>query len=285
MAGVDLKSKLISAPKVTSVTVTQDKKAELKWSKVPLAEKYDIKRCPTSNGEFVHIDWATDTSFTDAGIVPDTTYWYKVVAWKRMEGKKTSQKASAVTPFIVSDIPCVKNLSAAVTDGKIRLTWDKSEGDKFYIYRKCEHVTMMFFVGESKTNSFLDKTAISGQAYHYCVQTVRMKDGKELHGNFSADVAGVFVDTTEITSAKSAFGNRVVLETRVVAGADGYIFERSDKKDGEFTEVGRTGSITDIGFEEKVPSRLKAYYYRACAYKKVGAKECRGGYSSVKTVR
>lgn len=285
MAEVDLKKKLTVAPEITLLKATDDKKAEIKWTKVPLAEKYDIKRCLTPNGEFTHVDWATGTSFADATVEKDTTYWYKVVAWKRMEGKKTSQKPSAVKAVTVSDIPCVNNLSASVHEGNIQLTWNKSEGDKYYVYRRCDYFSRLIFIGESKINSFLDEKAISGKIYHYCVQTVKNKDGKELHGNFSVETDCAFVDTTEILSAKTTMGNKAILDVRVIAGADGYIFERSDKKDGEFIEVGRTDDITAVNFEDKLPSRFKNYYYRARAYKKAGEREYLGGYSAVKSTR
>lgn len=285
MAEVDLKAKLTVAPKVTSATVTEDKKVELKWTKVPLAEKYDIKRSLSCNGEYGHVDWATALTFTDGSVKPDTTYWYKIIGWKRMEGKKTSQKASAVKAVVVSDIPGVKNLCASADGGKIRLEWDKADADKYYIYRRCDYFSAMFFIGESRTNGYLDEGAASGQVYHYCVQPVKISDGAERHGNFSNEVSYAFVDTTDILSVKKVFGGKALVDVRIIAGADGYIFERSDKKDGEFTEVGRTEDITAVNFEEKLPSKLKTYYYRVCAYKKIGNRELKGGYSSVKAAR
>lgn len=285
MAGVDLKNKITVSPKITSCKITDESKTEIKWKGSPLAEKYDIKRSLSPNSDFVHVDWATGTSFVDSLPERDTTYWYKVVAWKRMENKKTSQKASSVAAVTLSDIPCVKNVSASAEKGNILLKWDKGEGDRYYIYRRNDCCSRMFLIGESRKDSFLDENAVSGQIYHYTVQTVKDSDKRELHGNFSKPVKCAFIDTTEILSAKRVFGKRNLIDVKVIAGADGYILERSDKKDGDFVEVGRNEGITEVSFEDKVTSRLKTHYYRVCAFKKIGKEESKGAYSDVKAVR
>lgn len=285
MAEVNLTKKLTASPALKDLGVTGDNKVELKWTKVPLAEKYDIRRSLLPNADFTHVEWAKELSFVDETVERDTTYWYKVVAWKRMEGKKTSQKASTVKAVVVSGIPAVSKLSASAKNGKIYLSWDKGEGDCYYIYRRCDFFSRMIFVGESKTNAFTDEKVISGKIYHYCVQTVKKGEDRLLYGNFSKETDCVFIDKTEILSAKATLGNRALLSARVIAGADGYIFERSDKKDGTFTEVGRTEDITAVTFEEKLPSRFRSYYYRVCAYKKSGDIEYKGEYSPVRVVR
>jgi len=285
MAEVNLKKKLTVSPKITELSVTAEKKTEIKWSKVPLAEKYAVKRSFTPDGDYELIKWVKDTSFVDESVEENITYWYKIIAFKTLEGKKSSKKGSTVKAVTVSDIPSVKKLSSTSKDGKIHLTWDKGEGDKYFIYRRCDFFSRMIFIGESDKNSFVDERAVSGKIYHYCIQTVKNDGEKELHGNFSEETHCAFIDTTEILSAKATLGNKAVLDVRVIAGADGYIFERSDKKDGEFAEVGRTEDITAVNFEEKLPSRFKNYYYRVCAYKKSGETEFRGLYSPVKSVR
>ncbi len=284
MAEVDLKAKITVAPVITSISATEDKKVQLKWKKSPLAEKYDVMRALTPDGDFVHVDWATGTEFTDTTAERDTTYWYKVVAWKRMEGKKTSKKASTLKLVAVSDIPPAEGLTVKADKGNIFLSWKTAPGCKYHIYRRSELFSRPVPVGESKNGSFTDENAVSGQIYHYCLQTVKTGGDKELYGNFSKEAATAFIDTTEILSAKKIWG-RVSLDVKVVAGCDGYIFERSDRKDGGFTEVGRTEDITAVTFEEKSPSRLKSYYYRVRAYKKSGETELYGAYSEIKAVR
>lgn len=279
MAEVDLTTKLKTFPKIKSITVTEEKGIRLTWSKVALAEKYDIKRSESPSGPFVHIDWAKKPEFIDTTVENDITYWYKVIAWKRMEGKKTSTKASAVKPVVVSDIPYVEKLTTQTKNGKIILTWDKGVGDHFFIYRRSDHFSRPVFIGETDKAVFTDESPVSGQSYHYTVQCAKKGEEKLLHGNFSKEADGVFLDSTEIITVKKGFGKTVSISARIVAGSDGYILEKGDSKDGEFTEIARTQDITGVFFEHKLTSRFKTAYYRVCAYKKIGEKEFRGAYS------
>lgn len=281
MAEIDLTTKLKSFPKIKSISATPENAVLIKWSKVALAEKYDIKRSESPNGEFKHIEWSKKPEFLDETVEKNITYWYKVIAWKRMEGKKTSTKASALKPVVVSDIPSVEDLKATSDDGKITLTWKKDNNDKFFVYRRSDNFTRPILIGETKNNSFTDTNPVSGQAYHYSVQGVKISDSAELHGNFSNEVDSVFLDSAQILSIKASFSKKVYANARIVAGCDGYILERSENKNGDFQQVLRTDDITAVFFEDKLPSRFKTYYYRVCAYKNIGEKEFYGKYSDV----
>ena len=282
MAELDLKAKITVAPKITSIRLNENDEVELEWSSSPYAEKYSVKKTTTPNDVFHHFAWVDGNSFTDKNVEKDVLLWYRVVAWKRLENAKNSQKPSVAIPVVLSDIPCVKNVKTTATVDSIRLEWDKMEKCIFRIYRKCEHFSKELFVGETDKNIFVDENAVSGQFYRYRVQAIKLVDGVELQGRFTDFIDAGFLDTTEILSVKSPFGNRCYIDIKVVAGADGYILERSETKDGDFVEVAKTQDITAVSFEDKMPSMFKNYYYRACAYKIVNGEEYRGKYSSVK---
>ena len=281
MAEVDLTTKLKAFPKIKSISVTDEGFVKLTWSKVALAEKYDIKRSESPSGPFTHIEWAKKPEFTDETVGRDITYWYKVIAWKRMEGKKTSTKASAVKPVVISDIPAAQKLTARTEGEKINLTWDKGEGEHFFIYRRSDHFSRPVYIGETDKASFTDETPVSGQAYHYSVQSAKKGEDKLLHGNFSPEADAVFLDSTVILSAKKTLGGVLSISARIVAGSDGYILEKSETENGEFTEIARSEDITGVFFEHKLTSRFRTAYYRICAYKLIGEKEFRGEYSPV----
>lgn len=282
MADTNLNKKLTGIPKITSIGATPEKHVQFRWAKINLAEVYDIQRSTRHDCDFEYIDSTTDLCFTDTTVEENITYWYKVIAHKRLEGDKISSVFGTAKPVTVSDIPAVKNLRAEEKGGKIHITWDKVEGDKFYIYRRSDFFSRKICIGESESCCFCDEHPVSGQAYHYAVQAVKLADDKELHGKFSGEADCVFIDTTEIRSIKKIIGKKALITVRVVAGVDGYIFERCDKKGGEFTEIGRTEGTTEVKFEDKLSGRFASYSYRVCAYKKVGKKEFRGKYSEVK---
>lgn len=286
MAETDLTTKLKTFPKIKAIEVNEESHVSLKWTKVELAEKYDIKRSEKPTGPFAHVDWAKKTNFTDETVEKDITYWYKVIAWKRLEGKKTSTKASAVSPVVVSDIPAVPELSATAKNKTIKLKWNKGEGDKFFIYRKCDCFSRPIFVGEAKKAEFTDETPIPGQAYHYSVQVLKKgEEDKLLHGNFSSYTDACYLNDTQIISAKASHGKTVNITVRLVCGCDGYILERSENKDSDFIEVARTEELTQNLLSDKAPARLKTYYYRVRAYKIIDKKEFYSEYCTVKPIK
>ena len=113
-----------------------------------------------------------------------------------------------------------------------------------------------------------DCFVISGQVYHYCVQCVYADGENEKHGKFSPKVHAVCLDSGKILAHKTS-GRTTSFSLRLVAGADGYILERSENKDGDFTEIARTESNLELAIKDKAPSHFKTYFYRVRSFRNV----------------
>ena len=264
--------KLKVSPKIKSITITEERHIAIKWSKVPLAEKYAVKRATEAGGEFEHLTWVKKCEFTDETAEENTTYWYKITAWKKLEGKKTSTKTSGVKAAVISDIKAPEKISVKSKGKKtaIELKWKNAEGtDGCIIGRRNDFFSQIIPVGKVRGESFIDEGIVTGQPYHYCLQCFKKGEEKELHGNFSAEYHCIHLDSGRILEGKSAMGKKVNLSLRLVAGADGYIIERSDKKDGEYAEVARIESGFELRISDKAPKAFRTYYYRCKAYKTV----------------
>lgn len=286
MAETDFKTALRTFPEININASFQQSKVTLSWTKVPSAEKYDIKRALKASGPFTHIEWAKDTEFTDTAVEKGVSYWYKVVAYKTLPGKKIVTQDSFAAPAVLTEIPEAKGLTAIAGEGRIKLSWTSDEGDKWLVYRKSDDFSLPIFLGEAKKKEFTDTTPVPGQAYRYFVQVVRNgENGKALPGKFSSEVYACSLNTTEILSAKALHGKNVSIAVRLVCGCDGYILERSEKKDSAFTEVARTEELTQNVLSAKAPARLKTYYYRVRAYKLIASKEFYGEYCPVKAMK
>lgn len=280
--------KLKESPKIKSIAVNEERHIVLKWSKVPMAEKYAVKRATEAAGEFEHLTWVKKCEFTDETAQENTTYWYKITAWKKLEGKKTSTKTSGVKAAVISDIKVPENIRVSSKGKKvaIELKWKNSEGaDGCYIGRRNDFFSQIIPVAKVQGESFTDEGIVTGQPYHYSLQCFKNDGESELHGNFSDEYHCIHLDSGRILEAKSAVGRRVRLSLRLVAGADGYIIERSDSKDGDFEQVGRIESGLELHFEDKVPKALKTYYYRCRAFKSVKEQTFESSESAVKAVK
>lgn len=270
-------TKLKKPPKIKSIAVSEEGGLHLKWTKVEGAEKYGVKRALSDNGEFEHIAWVKKCEYIDIDAPKDVTCRYKIQAHKKLEGKKASTKLSAVKAAIISDIPCPDELKAISKDDKILLTWKKVEGAEGYIVsRRNDFYSQILPVARVNECEYTDDKIVSGQPYHYSVQPFMKTEEGEKQGNFTKEVHSVCLDKGKIVEVKASLGKKMSLKVRIVAGADGYILQRSESKDKDFTDIAKTESITDIAFTDKVEKRLKAYYYRVIAYKTVKDKEHKG---------
>ena len=280
--------KLKVSPKIKSITINDQRQILIKWSKVPLAEKYAVKRATQAGGEFEHLTWVKKCEFIDETAEENTTYWYKITAWKKLEGKKTSTKTSGVKAAVISDIPAPENVSVKSAGKKVAIgiKWKNPEGtDGCIIGRRNDFFSQIIPVAKVEGESFTDEGIVTGQPYHYSLQSFRKGQEKELYGNFSQEAHCIHLDSGRILEGKGALGKRVRLSMRVVAGADGYIIERSDSKDGDFKEVGRTASGLELHFEDKVPKAYRTYYYRCKAFKVINEHTYESVASAVKAVK
>lgn len=268
--------KIKVSPKIKAITVTDDRHILIKWSKVAGAEKYAVKRAVQAGGEFEHLTWVKKCEFIDETAEENVTYWYKITAWKKLEGKKTSTKTSAVRAGIISDIKAPEGISLKA-DGKktaINISWKNKDGaEGCIIGRRNDFFSQIIPVATVEGTSFCDEGIVTGQPYHYSLQYFKKSEDGFLQGNFSQELDCIHLDCGRIMSHKASLGKRVELTVRLVAGADGYIIERSDKEKEGFQEVARTKSGLDIRLRDKVPSGLRTYYYRTKAFKSVSDKE------------
>lgn len=280
-------TKLKSSPKIKSITVTDDNKLLIKWSKVEGAEKYGIKRASSDENEFEHIAWCKKNEFLDDNVLSDTTYRYKIMAHKKLEGKKTSTKLSAVKAVVISDIPAPEELRASADKGcSIKLSWKKCEGaDEYIVSRRNDFYSQILPVARTKDNFFTDDKTVWGQPYHYSVQAIIREGEEERQGNFSSETHFVNLDKGRIIQLKALRGKKIRLTLRIVTGAECYCIERSESENGPWQEICRTENALEYRVEDKTPKAFRTYYYRTRALKKVADTEFYGKYCDILSVK
>lgn len=277
-------TKLKGRPKIKKVKPTEEGQLKIVWTEVEGAEKYGVLRRDEPKGEFKRVKWREKLSFKDT-VEPYKTYWYKISAYKKLEGKKASTKESGIRAGIISDIDPVENLRAEVIKNAIQITWDKDEkAEKYIVSRKNEFFSQTLPIAETTKTSFNDDKIVSGVVYQYCVQSVHKEDETEKESNFSKKVNCICLDSGKILSKKTS-GKKTEFSLRLVAGANGYILERSEEKDGEFTEVARMDSNLMLNIADTAPSHFKTYYYRIRSFRKVKEEEFFSAGSETVTVK
>ena len=277
-------TKLKGRPKIKKVKSTEEGQLKIVWTEVEGAEKYAVLRRDEPHGDFVRVKWREKLSFKDT-VEPYKTYWYKISAYKKLEGKKASTRESGIRAGIISDIEPVENVNAVVDGKSILLSWDKDENAVRYIVsRKNEYFSETLPVEVTEKTSYKDKKIVPGVVYQYCVQSVYADGETEKESKFSKKVNCVYLDSGKILARKTR-GRKTEFALRLVAGATGYILERAEGKSGEFSEVARTDSNLKMKLTDKAPDHFKAYSYRVRSYRKVKEEEFYSAYGEIISVK
>lgn len=156
-----LKPEALTVESLDLVTVN------LKWAAVPNAVDYEIYRSTVSGAGFALLSTlsATSTQFTDAAVVANTTYYYKIRALN-MTG-------------VPSDYSDEKNIRlelnptglTGVNNGKwVDLSWTAVPGATDYaIWRSLSTGRDYGYIGTSATTTFSDDSTEPDRTYHYVV--------------------------------------------------------------------------------------------------------------------
>lgn len=85
-------------PKITSISSTDTTKIKLNWNKVDGSQGYEIYRAASKNGKYnlvKTITKGTITSFTDTGLTSGKKYYYRVKAYRKVNGKAVQSSYSS----------------------------------------------------------------------------------------------------------------------------------------------------------------------------------------------
>ncbi len=263
--------KAVSAS-ATSIKIT--------WNAVSGATGYQVCRATASNGSYTALGSYTDTSKVSTGLTTGTTYYYKVRAYKEVNGKRTYGDYSAVvsaTPK-VSKPTNLKAASASATS--INISWSAVAGATGYqVWRSTSATGSFTALGSYTTTSKLSTGLTTGTTYYYKVRAYKEVSGKKLFGDYSTVVSAVPkpVAPTNVKASVSS-STAVTVSWNKVAGASGYEVYRAESASGTYSKLGEVSTTS-----RKCPGLKtgKTYYFKVRAFTTVNGKKVYSNYSSV----
>ncbi|SFJ30466.1 Fibronectin type III domain-containing protein [Terrisporobacter glycolicus] len=257
------------------------------WSKVNNVDGYEIYRATSKTGTYSLNKTVTSGSYSNTGLTTGKTYYYKVRAYKVVDGKKQYGDFSQVvssSPKLSSTT--AKSASAAYNSNKV--TWSKVSGASGYeVYRatsKTGKYSLKKTVKSGSTLSYSNTGLTTGKTYYYKVRAYKVVDGKKQYGNFSQVVSSSpKLFTPSVTLSKDS--KKATVKWKKISGASGYEIYRSNSKSATYSKVksvsrGSTTSYTNRGLTSK-----KVYYYKIRAYRTVNGKKVYSSYSSIKSIK
>jgi len=157
------------------------------WNKVFGANGYRVYRSTSKNGKYTSIGSTAKNSavtFLDKKAVTGTTYYYKVRAYRNVNGKKVYGSYSiAVKGKAVLSAP---SLSVGSTSKTAVLEWSRVKAaDGYQVYASASKNGKYTRIKTTKGTGMTEEKLATGKTRYYKVRAYRKVNGKTVYGSFS----------------------------------------------------------------------------------------------------
>lgn len=155
-------------PQIKNTDVNNDGKPSIEWNKVEGADKYEILRAESKDGNYTKIGETKEFSYTDTSAEAGKTYYFKV---KVVAGdtSATSEAASVSCPILA---PVIQ--SAGLNEsGNPVITWGKVAGaSKYEILRAEEENGTYNTLTTTTETTYTDVNVSAENTYYYKVRAI-----------------------------------------------------------------------------------------------------------------
>jgi autotransporter-associated beta strand protein len=265
VSGGTLSATLVAPPAApTGLTVTMgDGTAMLNWTAASGATSYTVLRSQTSGSGYAPIaTGVTATNYTDTGLDPGATYYYKIAS-DNVAGSVTGDSEVGATTIP----PAPGTLTVTAGNGQVALAWTASIGASGYtVLRATEAAGTYTAVATNVTEtSYTDTGLDSGATYYY-----RIVATNDAGASIDSPEAGATtIPPAPAAVSASASDGRVALAWMTSAGATGYTVLRATSAAGIYAPVA-TG-VTSTSHADAGVSNGTIYFYQIVATNDAGA--------------
>lgn len=180
-----------AAPSTAKAARASYNSVTVSWSKVSSADGYEVYRAKSKAGAYSRIAKVASASkvkYTNKSLATGTTYYYKVRAYRVVDGTTVYSGFSKV----VSAKPTLSKTTVTLKAGKKRaqVKWKKVTGASGYqVYRslkKTKSFKKVKTITKGSTVKYTNKKLKKGKRYYYKVRAYRNVGGKKVYGAYSA---------------------------------------------------------------------------------------------------
>ncbi len=252
------------------------------WAAVSGASGYEVYRAASSTGTYSLVGaTTTSTSFTNSSLTTNTTYYYKVRAYRMVGTTKVYSGYSSVV--YAKPIPATPTSvkAASASYNSIKTSWAAVSGASGYeVYRAASSTGTFSLVGSTTTStSYTNSGLTTNTIYYYKVRAYRLVGTTKVYSGYSAIVSAKPIPSvpTNFTVTRIS-STSLKLTWSVVSGASGYEMYRSTSSSGTYSLLKSTTSLyyTNTGL-----TTGSTYYYKARAYRTVGTTKVYSGWTTV----
>lgn len=159
------------------------------WNAVAGANGYEVYRAISSNGLYSLISNATEAKYKDTGLITNSTYYYKVRAYRMVGTLKVYSDFSTYTgsKAIPASPTSVKSTSSSYNS--INTTWSAVAGANGYeVYRTTSSKVPYDLVSDTSDKSFNNTGLTDNWTYYYKIRSYRTFEETRVYSNWSVVV-------------------------------------------------------------------------------------------------
>ncbi len=174
------------APTHLSAEAVSSTQIRLFWVGDKNATQYNIYRAEEGAESYIRVGFSTKEEYTDEGLDPATTYFYKVTQVVNFRESNQSHRAGTETiPGTPTGVKTeVENFQKQL-QLKINLVWDYSIGaEEYVVYRSEDEKGIYEKIGTTTNENYSDTNILPEKTYYYAI--TQITDGRE--GAYSEEV-------------------------------------------------------------------------------------------------
>ena len=179
--------------KPTKITLLEQKSPysttsiTMSWKKVTGATGYEVYRSTSKNGKYSKVKTTTSTSLKNGKLSRGKTYYYKVRAYKTINGTKLYGKFSSVKAMGTK--PKTPSIELRSGNKKAKVIWKKISGVsgyEVYMSASSSGAYSKIKTSGSKNTAYLKTGLASGKKYYFKVRSYRTVGGKKIYSSWSS---------------------------------------------------------------------------------------------------
>jgi fibronectin type 3 domain-containing protein len=262
-----------SLPTTVTVVSTNTTTLNVSWTASDLAAGYLVYRATSATGTYALVKDTADLSFSNTGLVYNTSYYYKVQPYFIVD--------TIIVPGTLSAYATAKTALANITSlavvstgyASLRVTWAAVSGASGYqVYRSTGTSTTYTLLATITTLVYNNTYLATNTKYNYKIRAYRTVGTTRIYGAYSNVVSGVPIPSTPANPlVKSTGYNSLVISWSAVTGATGYEVSTSLSEGGTYTLLPLTTktTVTLSNQSTNVPLYVKIRAYRLVGLTKV----------------
>jgi fibronectin type 3 domain-containing protein len=240
------------------------------WNAARGAQRYEVLRAESEDGEYAKIGESTTTTFSDTEAQGNRLYWYRVRACNPFGCSALSEADSG---YFLAPAPPLPPQNVQASDGtfsnRIRVTWSASVGASYYeLYRSDVPGADFLRIAQLSTTSYDDQGIVLGRTYYYKVKACNSygcSDFSETDAGFAA--ASAPGAPQNVQASDGTYSDRVRITWDPVPGASRYEVHRATSRDGTYELIGETTATT---YDDTAVTVGTTYWYKVRAWNALG---------------